>query len=182
MVNDEKVKNKVKHKPWLAIIMVGVVCTCLNNENFVFAGSSTDSLGVNATVNPNCRFIGASAVVSFGLYDPIVLHALVPNIASGTFSVLCTRLTPAQITMGSGLHSSFASGTTRAMSNGSGDYLSYEIYTTAGLSLVWNLVNTVSYTNIGGGPSVITIFASIPPAQSIAAGNYTDTVVTTINY
>jgi spore coat protein U-like protein len=120
--------------------------------------------------------------VAFGAYDPVVANASNNLDATGTVTVACTKGAPATIGLGLG---SNASGATRRMSAGGSDFLTYELYQNAPRTTVWG--------NSGGGllstgaaPSKaarnFTVFGRVPSNQDIAAGNYTDTVVATVNF
>jgi spore coat protein U-like protein len=68
------------------------------------------------------------------------------------------------------------------MSNGLGNYLSYEIFSDSGRVTVWNTTNTVAYTDAGGAATSLPIYASIPAGQDTVAGEYSDTITLTITY
>lgn len=143
------------------------------------ATTATSNIAVSATVNTNCTM--GTASVPFGVYDPLVTNASTNVQATGTISIACTKGTTATITLDNGLNASHATGTTRAMAAGS-NYLSYELYTSAARSSVWNATNSVTYTSTGKAAGTVSIYASIPSGQDANTGSYSDTVIATASF
>ncbi len=143
------------------------------------AATATSNVAVSATINTNCTMGAAS--VPFGVYDPLVANLSTADQVTGTLSIACTKGTAATITLDTGLNAAHATGTTRAMVSGS-NYLSYELYTTAGRSTVWNASNSVSYTSAGKAAGTVNIYATIPAGQDSNTGSYSDTVVATATF
>jgi len=96
------------------------------------AASTSTSLSVTATVNNNCTI--STAALAFGAYDPVVTNASSPLDGTGTVTIACTK--GATTTIGLGLGTN-ASGSTRRMTDGSGNYLTYEAYQESSHSTVW---------------------------------------------
>ena len=150
-----------------------------------FAGSTSTSLSVTASVSNNCTI--STAALAFGAYDPIVTNASTALDGTGTVTIACTKGASTTIGLDTGTHSGNASGTTRAMSDGAGSpsYLSYEIYQDSSRSTLW--------ANSGGGlftpaaaPSraarSYTAYGRVPAGQDTPAGSFTDSVTATVNF
>jgi spore coat protein U-like protein len=144
------------------------------------AATATANLSVTATVTNNCTI--STAALAFGSYDPVVANASTNLDGSGTVSVACTKGTSATVGLGLG---SNASGSTRRMADGSGNFLTYELYQDSGHSTIWG--------NSGGGllspaaaPSKatrnFTVYGQVVSNQDVTAGSYSDTVVATVNF
>ena len=177
-----KAKQK---KPWLIISMVVLYCLYASNANFVYATSDTLNLGVTAHITAKCAFMTggpSGSTVSFGQYNAILENATSPARSSGGFDAKCTKSTTTQIAMDPGLYAGHATVASHAMSDGQGNYLSYEIYSDAAMSTVWDSSNTVSYTDQGNAFASLPIYASIPAGQDVPAGEYSDTVTMTLSY
>jgi spore coat protein U-like protein len=165
----------------VAVAAVGSVVAFMSLTNApASAASATANLAVSATVSTNCTI--TTAPLSFGPYDPVVTNASADLDGTGTVTVACTKGTGPTIGLGLG---SNASGSVRRMTDGSSNYLSYELYHEAGRTTVW--------TNTGTGlltPAVapsktarnFTVYGRVQSNQDVPAGSYTDTVVATVNF
>ena len=111
-----------KYRPYLAL--AGAVAAAVGLFGVTLSAASTStSLSVTASVNNNCTI--STAALAFGAYDPVVTNASSPLDGTGTVTIACTK--GATTTIGLGLGSN-ASGSTRRMTDGSGNYLTYEAY------------------------------------------------------
>lgn len=154
---------------------VAAVASMVEWNSAPLAATVTANVAVGANVAANCEVNAGS--VAFGTYDPLGAHDAGNLDVDGSFTLRCTRGTPAVISLGDGLH--YSSG--RRMHSGS-DYLAYDLFTTAGRSTVWNASNTVAYNSTGKALVTQTIFGRVPGGQDAAVGSYTDTVVATVTF
>lgn len=152
-----------------------------------FAGQAATTMAVTASVPAICTI--AATPLAFGPYDPIVANASTNlDVSPNALTVACTKGTNATIQMDLGANSANAAGGavgSRAMSSGGGTptYLTYEIYTTAGRTTVWNTTNTVAYVSAGKAAVLKPVFGQIASGQDVTvAPAYTDTVNVTINF
>jgi len=149
-----------------------------------FAGSAatTNTNNITASVAPKCT-IGAFAI-AFGAYDPF---SATPLDQTGTVSINCTKGTSGVVSLNLGVN---ASGVVRRMQDtgAAGNFLTYEIYSDAGRTTVWNAVGTVTL-----GPSAskntalsATAYGRVAAGQDAQAGaaglNYQDTIVATVTF
>jgi spore coat protein U domain-containing protein, fimbrial subunit CupE1/2/3/6 len=116
--------------------------------------------------------------LAFGPYDPLGANAVAPRDAQGTIRIACTRDTSYAVGLGAGLS---GAGATRQMANG-GERLTYELYTTAARTVVWNTTSTVTGTAPSTSPITLGVYGRIPAGQAVAAGPYSDSVQSTINF
>src|ERR1700737_3736077 len=98
-------------------------------------GASVSTINTNnitASVVPKCT-IGAFAI-AFGAYDPF---SATPLDQSGTIAVTCTKGTSGVLSLNLGVNALVA---VRRMQDtgGTGSYLTYEIYSDAAHTVVWN--------------------------------------------
>jgi spore coat protein U-like protein len=136
----------------------------------------TRTMIVQVTVGHTCTI--AAGTLSFGPYDPIGANATNPRDAQGTIQISCTAGTPWSVTLGPG---SFPSGAVRQMANGTAR-LQYELYSDAGRVTPWNMTSTVAATAPSTAPVNLVVHGRIPAGQSVPAGTYADTVMSTINF
>ena len=146
-----------------------------------FAATATTNLGVSATVSANCTL--TATAVGFGSYDPVSANASTDLVASGAVNANCTNGATATILLGQGLHA--ATGSTdaaplRQMISG-GNQLSYQLYSDANHTTVWDNSTGVSYSGQGTQTSV-SVYGKVTAGQNVPSGNYADTVVATISF
>ncbi|MDQ6802609.1 MAG: spore coat U domain-containing protein [Acidobacteriota bacterium] len=150
--------------------------------SFAGTAATVNTNNITASVAPKCT-IGAFSI-AFGAYDPF---AAAPLDQTGTVSINCTKGTSGVISMNLGAN---ASGVIRRMQDvgAAGNFLTYEIYSDAGRTTVWNAANTVTL-----GPSAskntaltATAYGRITAGQDAQAGaaglNYQDTIVATVTF
>jgi spore coat protein U-like protein len=143
------------------------------------AATQTANLGVSATVTNNCTI--STGAVAFGAYDPVVANAAANLDGTGTVTVACTKGSTATIGLGLGAN---PSGSVRRMSGGT-DFLTYELYQDASRSTVWGN-SGAGLLSPAAAPSKaarnFTVYGRVPSNQDVAAGNYNDTVLATVNF
>lgn len=150
--------------------------------SFLLTGTTaTRNENVGASVIANCK-VGTSSMV-FGNYDPLVTNKTSALNVTGSVSVQCTRGAPGiTLTLDNGANSAHASGTTRAMAGG-GSYLSYELFTDAARTTVWNTINAVSYVPTSMAAASLPVYGQIPGGQDVpAAASYSDGITVTVNF
>jgi spore coat protein U-like protein len=160
--------------------LVAAAVTCLIAVAPALAASpQTTSLAVSAAVSDNCTI--SSSPLAFGAYDPIVTHATAALDGSGGLTITCTK--GAATTVGLDLGAN-AAGSVRRMAAGS-ERLSYEMYQDSARSTVWGNSGSGLYTPPAApskAPRTYTVYGKISAGQDVAAGNYGDTVVATVNF
>jgi spore coat protein U-like protein len=146
------------------------------------ATSNTGTVNVTGAIVADCSI--TTSTFGFGTYDPIVTNASAAlNTFAQSLSVKCTRgATGVTISLDLGSNSTHAVNTTRAMSGGGGNYLSYELYTSNSYATVWNTTNTVSYAPTSFAATGITVYGQIPGAQDVSVATYSDSVTATVNF
>ena len=144
------------------------------------AATATANLAVSATVTNNCTI--STTALAFGAYDPVVANASTNLDGLGGIVVACTKGATADIGLGLGAN---MSGTTRRMVAGGTNYLTYELYKDSGYATVWGNAGTAQL-NTGAAPSkaarTFTVYGRVASNQDVPAGNYSDTVVATVNF
>lgn len=169
-----------KKRPLIAFVLTTVVgLGVIGNVNQVVAATSQVNLAVTANVATKCK-LNTPVDVAFGTYDPVEVNASAALDANGAFNIQCTKNSVGTIAIDDGAHYSAPN---RRMSDGGSVYLVYDLYTTAGRTVVWNSSNTVSYSATNASPFTETVYGRIPGGQVDAiAGSYTDTVTVTVTY
>jgi spore coat protein U-like protein len=145
-----------------------------------FTGANTGQLTVTASVAAVC-LIG-NATLAFGAYNPTSGTAVT---ATTNVTLTCTLSTPFGIGMSAGAATG-ATVTTRAMqlTTSASTTLGYGLYQDAGHTINWTNA-TNSYTATSSASSLtntVPIYGQIPASEAAPVGNYTDTVVMTVNF
>jgi spore coat protein U-like protein len=150
-----------------------------------FGASASTTLGVSAAVANNCTI--TTGGVSFGTYDPL---SATDTDSTGSVTITCTKGTTATVALDTGAN---ASGAVRRMNDGSGNYLTYELYhpanVTPGAGAAYTTVWGTSGANLfspAAAPSkagrTFTVSGRITAGQDVAAGGFSDTVQATVNF
>ena len=101
---------------------------------------------------------------------------------TGTVTIACTK--GATTTIGLGLGGN-ASGSTRRLTDGSGNYLTYEAYQDSSHATVWGTSGAGLLTPAAAPSKAarnFTVYGRIAGNQDVPAGSYTDTVTATVNF
>lgn len=153
------------------------------------AGSSSTTFQVSMTVARNCK-ITTSGTFNFGNYDPVVANASAPlNVTTPAFiSVNCNKNTPSVwVGLDAGTNSSHApAGSTRAASDGAGDYIGYDFYQDSAFTTLWGNTQATAPTigpfTSAKTPVTATVYGQAPAGQDVPVGTYTDTITATVNF
>src|SRR5262245_22314495 len=169
---------------------VGVLAALVLAGAPAFAGTASTNLAISANISNNCTI--TTTAVAFGAYDPLVTNAATPLNGNGTVSIACTKGAATTVALDLG---SNASGSTRRMSDGGGNFLNYETYqppnNTPGTACsyasptVWGTSGANLFT-----PAVAPSKASrsynvcgqVAAGQDLPSGSYNDTVLATVNF
>lgn len=149
------------------------------------AGSDTANLTVQATVDANCTI--STTAVDFGSYDPVTANATtdLQAPAGGKVTLLCTNGASATVTLGEGSNADTGSAPEdpeRRMASGA-NFLSYTLYSDAGLTTEWGDTAPTGVAHTGTGASAdLPVYGVIPQGQNVPVGTYTDTVLATVSF
>ena len=97
----------------------------------------------------------------------------------------CTSGAAAVITMNAGTSAGSGSddAPVRRMAAGAGEYLVYQVYSDVARETVWgNTVPTGIAINGTGSPQTHKVYGSIPSAQMVPEGDYSDQIYVTVTY
>jgi spore coat protein U-like protein len=164
----------------IVIVFAGFAAFAIAAESRLSAQTSSAQLTVTASVSKNCTI--TTAPVNFGAYDPVAANATAPLDGIGSVTVTCTKGAPAKVGLSVG---SNAQGTTRRMTGGTAAYLNYELYQDTGRATVWGDTTDTALDVTAApdkNPRTFTVYGRIVGAQDATVGNYTDTVVATVNF
>jgi len=158
---------------------------------FAAGVDNSKSIAVSASVTNNC-VVSAGATLDFGSYDPIAANASAAKPGTGSFSVVCTKgATGVLVGLGLGTHANAAQ---RRLFNGT-DNLDYNLFQPTGAAFdtcpgttAWDdstskLSLPAAFFDTGStAAKVVAVCGTIPAAQNVSAGSYTDTVVIDVTF
>jgi spore coat protein U-like protein len=154
----------------------------------VYAFTTTADMNVSADINASC--IMSSTDLDFGDYDATGVNVTADLTATATISTTCTSGANGVVTMGQGEHVFYciSNNCIRRMANSEEtSHLTYQIYTDAGYSVVWNHnpgdMRSVANVTGSGASQGRTVYGKIPKNQiNATAGSYSDTIIITLTY
>lgn len=149
------------------------------------AGSVSATMNVTATVIATCTVTAGN--LNFGNYDAIGANSTAPLVGTAAVNATCTQGATATVDIDAGLNPSGTGNAQARRMKGTGtNYLAYGIYSDSAHSKPWGTKTsgtTVAVTGAGGAtPVSLTAYGSVPNAQNVPVGSYTDSVAVTINY
>ncbi len=165
----------------LSIYTFAIATICATSA---FAATATSALGVSAQVTATCA-ITSAAPLSL-TYDPVVANLTAPAATTAALTVSCTNGSTSTITLGQGVN--FATGSTDALParralNGTANFLTYSLFQDEASATIWGNTPLTGKTHTGTGnlDSVI-VYATMPAAQNVPAGTYSDSVIATVTF
>jgi len=145
------------------------------------AAETSSTFQVTATVASSCAIMGA-ANLEFDSYNPVSTNATAALLGfSSGIQVRCNGGTTAKVQLDEGLNKaagSTCSAPNRAMVNGTGDRLSYQLASNGSISDIWGCASdteeTLTFTTLETKNQMV--FGEIPAGQAVPVGSYADTV------
>lgn len=147
------------------------------------AATASATMTNTVTIANNCVISTTGFTTT---YDPIVTNAATPQTTTASVSTTCTIGASPVITLDQGAHAntgSTAAVPLRRLSNGT-NFLNYGLFSDSGRTVTWGGTPATAPTAVTatGLATPITIYASIPAAQSQPAATYTDSVIATVTF
>jgi len=169
-------KNAMPSKRILrAAACLAVLASIGAYASLAVAGTATANMAVSATVVKACNL--STTALAFGNYTFNTGNVT----TTATITVQCSKNTSSTISLSLGGNAGKGASGSRAMTDGAGDYLGYDIFEDAANTTVWNTTNTETVAN--SSPAVnLTAYGTIATGQAVPTGSYTDTVVVTATF
>jgi spore coat protein U-like protein len=147
----------------------------------IVVNATTSSVAVSSTIANVCAFGGSTpTTVTFaGGYDPVVANASTAATASYSPEYMCTKSDSAYTWSFTSLNHSV----TQAVLKSGGNSLNYNITDVSANAYHADGSNSFAVGSAGNGANVLTYSSftfTIPAAQNLPAGTYTDTLTVTL--
>lgn len=161
----------------LIVALIAAGATTLHAQQTEVA---TAQLQVLASVSSNCRL--NVLPLDFGSYDPLDRNSSEPLRAETDLSLLCTRNTPATVSLDFGVNASSIDGRSLALGP---DRLRYQLFRDSSRTQIWG--SGADAFSIGAAPGIrepltLPVYGAIPPAQEVISGSYSDTITARVDF
>ena len=176
-------KLKFKLSPLKRAILSAIVLGFAILATQSHADTGTSNMSVSATIKHSCSI--DTTPMAFGAYDGVIANASTALDATATVTSSCTSGAATLITMNAGNSAGSGSDDTpvRRMTSGRGDYLVYQVYSDVSQETVWGNTASTGVALTGTGlPQSHIVYGSIPSAQMVPEGDYSDQIIVTITY
>ncbi len=166
----------------VAMLVMGVA-------NVAWGGTTTGQVNSTMTLTAACQVNGSTSssgvnfgTLNFGSQTTLFNTATAQvNGGSGAIAVQCSPGAGAVLTFQAGQHDAQVSGGSRAMANGSGKFIPYDIYSDAGYSSVLASGATVNITE-DGTTQTVNIYGRAVGVAGLTPGTYTDVIAVQLNF
>lgn len=155
------------------------------------AATVTGSITSTLTLTAACQVNGGTATsglnfgaLNFGTVDALFTsaNAQVQRSGGGAMSILCSAGAIPVIKVSAGLHDGQSSGGTRALADGAGNFVPYDLYTDAGASNVLAIGGTITLPTSTGTAQTVNLYGRAVGKAGLPPGIYTDTISVELSF
>jgi spore coat protein U-like protein len=155
------------------------------------AATVTGSINSTLTLISACQVNGTSGTsglnfgaLNFGTQDALFVtaNAQVLGGGSGAMSILCSAGTVPVIKVRAGLHDGQSSGGTRALADGSGNFVPYDLYTDTGRTTLLAVDGTITLPTSTGVAQTVNLYGKAVGKAGLPAGVYSDTISVELSF
>ncbi len=172
----------LRDTPWKWLLLLAL----FSPSAFISAASKTATIGLAAEVLPACSAgstvpatLGQFGVLDFGTYFSLTSLITVSSaVGNGSLRINCILNIPYRVLLSAGGSGSVAA---RRMVGPASAQITYNLYTSAAYTTVWD--NTTGVTGTGtGADQYLQVFGRVPAQSAPTPGTYTDTVTVTVSW
>jgi spore coat protein U-like protein len=122
--------------------------------------------------------------LNFGTQDALFVtaNAQVLGGGGGAMSILCSAGTVPAIKVRAGLHDGQSSGGTRALADGSGNFVPYDLYTDTGRTTLLAIDGTITLPTSTGVAQTVNLYGKAVGKAGLPAGVYSDTISVELSF
>ncbi|MGE7993632.1 Csu type fimbrial protein [Pseudomonas sp. NPDC089554] len=155
------------------------------------AATVTGTISSTLTLTAACQVNGSSGTsglnfgsLNFGTQDSLFTTAngQVLGGGGGAMSILCSAGTVPAIRVRAGAHDGQSAGGTRALADGSGNFVPYDFYTDAGHTSLLAIDGTITLPTSTGVAQTVNLYGQARGKAGLPAGTYTDTVAVELSF
>lgn len=155
------------------------------------AATVTGTINSTLTLTAACQVNGTGGTsglnfgnLNFGTQDSLFTTAngQVLGGGGGAMSILCSSGTIPVIKVRAGSHDGQSAGGTRALADGSGNFVPYDFYTDAGHTTLLAIDGTITLPTSTGVAQTVNLYGQARGKAGLPAGVYTDTVAVELSF
>lgn len=171
---------------------VGVlVCGMLLATSAVAATTVTGQIQSSLVLTSSCLVNGASGAsnlnfgtMNFGTATSLFTQVGIQLQASGggAIAIQCSAGVTPTVTIKGGLHDGQSAGGTRALADGAGNFVPYDLYTDAGLNNLLSNTGVINMATSTGVAQTFNLWGKVVGKAGLPAGTYTDTISVTLSF
>jgi spore coat protein U-like protein len=151
----------------------------------------TGSINSTLTLISACQVNGSSGTsglnfgaLNFGTQDALFVtaNAQVLGGGGGAMSILCSAGTVPVVKVRAGLHDGQSSGGTRALADGAGNFVPYDLYTDTGRTTLLAIDGTITLPTSTGVAQTVNLYGKAVGKAGLPAGVYSDTISVELSF
>lgn len=157
------------------------------------ATTVTGQVSANLTLTAACQVNGAGTgagtginfgTLSFGTATSLFTEAdgQVLGGGGGALSILCSSGTSPTVKVRAGTNDGQSTGGTRALADGSGNFVPYDLYTDSGHTTLLAIDGVINVGASTGVAQAVNIYGKAVGKAGLPAGTYTDTVAVELTF
>ncbi|WP_060492833.1 spore coat U domain-containing protein [Pseudomonas sp. NBRC 111140] len=155
------------------------------------AATVTGNITSTLTLIAACQVNGSSGTsglnfgaLNFGTQDALftTANAQVLGGGGGAMSILCSAGTAPAIKVRAGLHDGQSSGGTRALADGAGNFVPYDLYTDSGRTTLLAIDGTITLPTSTGAAQTVNLYGKAVGKAGLPAGVYSDTISVELSF
>ena len=155
------------------------------------AGTVTGRINSSLVLISSCQVNGSTAstnanfgALNFGTQTALFTQAGAQVLAAGggAISILCSNGAIPVMRIQAGSNDGQSSGGTRALSNGAGSFVPYDLYADSGLSTVVPINGTITLPTSSGAAQTVNLYGKAVGKAGLAPGTYTDVVSVELSF
>lgn len=155
------------------------------------ATTVTGQINSTLTLISSCQVngVGGSSALNFGTLSFGTANSLFTEAAGqvlggggGALSILCSSGTTPAIKVRAGSHDGQSSGGSRALADGNGNFVPYDLYTDTGHSQLLAIDGVITLASSTGVAQTVNLYGKAVGKAGLPAGNYSDTIAVELTF
>lgn len=155
------------------------------------AATVTGKIDASLILISSCQVNGSTATtgvnfgaLNFGTQNALFTEAGAQVLGSGTnaMSILCSRGAVPVIKLGTGANDGLSTGGTRALTDGSSNYVPYDFYTDSAHTTLVPINGTITLPTSTGVAQTVNLYGRAVGKAGLPPGTYSDTVAVELSF